>query len=84
MGLRFYQDANASHYLDLLLQAAHANSEKFDVYTHEMMPEPYHFSNSPRIAPIWIVPKVGYVLTNHEDDQPILSKGVRAPMRARR
>jgi hypothetical protein len=62
--------------VDVLLQAANANPKKFDVFTHETMPERYHFSNNKRIAPIYIVPKVGYALTNHNDGDDGMNKGV--------
>ena len=76
MGLRFSPEANSTVYLHLLLEAAKNNSEKFDVYTHETMPERYHFSNNPRIAPIYIVPKYGYALTMRGRDESGMSKGV--------
>jgi hypothetical protein len=79
MGLRFKPEANSSHYLDILLEAADANSEKFDVYTRESMPERYHFSKNERIAPIWVVPRIGYALTNHHENLTVaMSKGVSA------
>lgn len=34
----------------------------FDVYTLETMPDRYHFSNNDRIAPLWIVPKTGWLV----------------------
>ena len=76
MGLRFSPKANSTTYLDILLEAAKNNSEKFDVYTHETMPERYHFSNSPRIAPIYIVPKYGYALSTRARGETGMSKGV--------
>ena len=48
----------------------------FDVYTHETMPQRYHFSHNDRIAPIYVVPKVGYVLTDHVENGAGMSKGV--------
>jgi hypothetical protein len=76
MGLHFDPSANASYYLDVLSTAADANSEKFDVYTPQTMPERYHFAHSTRIAPIYVVPKMGYVLTTHAEGDVGLSKGV--------
>lgn len=76
MGLRFSPEADSTTYLKLLLEAAKNNSEKFDVYTHETMPERYHFSNNPRIAPIYIVPKYGHALTMRGRDESGMSKGV--------
>ena len=77
MGLRFHPKANASRYLDLLLEAANANPEKFDVYTHDTMPEHYHFSDNERIAPIYVVPKLGYALSYRTEGDVGMSKGVR-------
>jgi predicted AlkP superfamily pyrophosphatase or phosphodiesterase len=76
MGLRFYPQTNISHYLDLLLKASDANPEKFNVYTHETMPERYHFSHNERIAPIYVVPNIGYALTTKKEGDVGMSKGV--------
>jgi predicted AlkP superfamily pyrophosphatase or phosphodiesterase len=75
MGLRFHSHANASKYLDELLQASDKNPDKFHVYTHETMPERYHFANNERIAPVYIVPKIGYILTTHAEGDTGMSKG---------
>ncbi|KAI0051055.1 Phosphodiest-domain-containing protein [Auriscalpium vulgare] len=75
MGLHFSPSANASHYLDVLLAAADESNDKFEVFTPETMPERYHFAHSPRIAPIYVVPKMGYVLTNRKEGDVGLSKG---------
>jgi predicted AlkP superfamily pyrophosphatase or phosphodiesterase len=79
MGLRFSPKVNSSAYLNILLEAAESNSEKFDVYTHDTMPERYHFSHNPRIAPIYIVPKYGYALTTRGRGESGMSKGVSPP-----
>ena len=76
MGLRFHESANVSHYLDVLLNAAHENPEKFHVYTHDTMPERYHFSKHERIAPIYVIPKIGYVLTTRAEGNVGMNKGV--------
>ncbi len=78
MGLRFRPEANETHYLQTLIQAAEANGHKFDVYTHETMLKRYHFSNSDRIAPIYVVPKIGYALTTYEQGTAGMSAGVRS------
>lgn len=80
MGLHFDPLANTSHYLDILLAAAADNSEKFDVYTPQTMPERYHFAHSTRIAPVYVVPKMGYVLTNRKEGDVGLTKGVSGPL----
>ena len=79
MGLHFNPSVNTSHYLDVLLAAAADNSEKFNVYTPQTMPERYHFAHSARIAPIYVVPNMGYVLTTRKEGDVSLSKGVRRP-----
>lgn len=79
MGLRFRPEANSSYYLQKLIQASETNGHKFDVYTHETMPERYHFSHNDRIAPIYVVPKMGYALTTYEQGNVGMSKGVRLP-----
>lgn len=41
---------------------------KFDVYLRDQnMPERYHFSKNDRIAPLWIVPKVGHAIVTKEE-----------------
>jgi predicted AlkP superfamily pyrophosphatase or phosphodiesterase len=48
------------------------NLGHFSVYLRDTnMPEHYHFSNNPRIAPLWIVPAVGWaIVTRSEFDLP--------------
>ncbi|KAF7348334.1 Type I phosphodiesterase nucleotide pyrophosphatase [Mycena sanguinolenta] len=75
MGLRFSANANVSHNLELLRTAAAASEGKFEVYTHETMPERYHFSGVERIAPIYVVPKIGYILTTHAEGDVGINKG---------
>ena len=76
MGLHFKPGSNMTHYYNRLLAAAEQNSEKFDVYTPDTMPERYHFSKSARIAPVYVVPKMGYVLTTKAEGDVGLTKGV--------
>ena len=79
MGLRFSPGVDSTAYLNILLEAAKNNKEKFDVYTHDTMPERYHFSHNPRIAPIYIVPKYGYALTTRGRGESSINKGVSLP-----
>ena len=76
VGLRFRPTTNVTRNLEVLLRAVDKNPEKFDVFTHETMPKRYHFSNNERIAPIYVIPKIGYALTNHKDGDDGMSKGV--------
>ena len=76
MGLRFHDNSNVSKHHEALIRASGAHPEKFDVYTHETMPQRYHFSHHERIAPIYVIPKIGYVLTTREEGDVGMNKGV--------
>ena len=76
VGLRFHSQANTTRHLQVLLEASYENSEKFAVYTHDTMPERYHFAHHERIAPIYVIPKIGYVLTTNPVNDDPMSKGV--------
>ena len=80
MGLRFEKGSNESHYIKILQDAAALNNEKFDVYTHDTMPERYHFTNNPRIAPVYVVPKLGYALARSRKPGLTFVKGVSIPI----
>lgn len=51
------------------------NYGKMSAGTLEPMPERYHFSHNYRIAPVWIVPRTGYALTDHTDGEDGMSTG---------
>jgi predicted AlkP superfamily pyrophosphatase or phosphodiesterase len=77
MGLHFKPSVNTTHHYRTLLAAAAASDfDKFEVFTPETMPERYHFARNPRIAPVYVVPKMGYVLTTRKEGDVGLSKGV--------
>ncbi|KAF2397546.1 Phosphodiest-domain-containing protein [Trichodelitschia bisporula] len=64
--------------LDLLYQQvkekADANAN-IEVYLRDKdMPERYHFSNNPRIAPLWIVPKTGWAIVTKKDFDIVKAK----------
>lgn len=82
MGLRFMPEANSQKYFDVLYAAAQASDGRFDVYTHETMPQRYHFAQNYRIAPIYVVPRMGYALTNRVENGTGMSKGVRTYSRS--
>lgn len=66
-GLRPKDPIDIRGLYDRLLVEAQS-SAKFDVYLRdEDMPARYHFSYNDRIAPLWIVPKVGYAIVHKED-----------------
>lgn len=75
-GLRPH-DPSPEH-LQQLYDSIHAKSQlaqykgAFEVYLRDInMPDRYHFSHNPRIAPLWIVPTAGWaVVTKAEFDIP--------------
>jgi hypothetical protein len=76
MGLRFHDTANVTKHFTNLLKASGENPEKLSVYSHISMPERYHFADNERIAPIYVVPNIGYVLTTKAEGDVGMSKGV--------
>ena len=54
-----------------------------DVEEATAMPPRYHFSATERIAPIWVVPKLGYALTSKKLGENGMSIGVSHPLRHR-
>lgn len=49
------------------LSKAAQKAGTFDVYTLETMPTRYHFSHNPRIAPLWVVPKTGWLVIERDN-----------------
>ena len=76
MGIRFSKKANSTYYLNVLRKAAKASGGKFDVFTHDSMPDRFHFAYNERIAPVYVIPKVGYALTDRKENNTGMSKGV--------
>ncbi|KAL8916375.1 MAG: hypothetical protein Q9172_006332 [Xanthocarpia lactea] len=51
-----------------LLRDKAADNPNFEVYLRDVnMPEKYHFSQNPRIAPLWLVPKTGWAIVLRKD-----------------
>jgi hypothetical protein len=68
VGLHFKEGTNSTKYLELL-EAAVSRQPGFGVYTHETMPKRWHFAQSPRIAPIYVVPHIGWaIIVRHEHE----------------
>ena len=65
VGLRFNEGSPTNKYLRVLLDAAERSDGTFAVYTHETMPERWHFTGTNRIAPIYVVPKLGWAITDN-------------------
>ena len=88
MGLWFQDGVDATAALSRLVPAS--ESRKFDVYTTDTythitsdliamaptMPERYHYSSSQRLAPIWVIPRMGYALTDRIENGSQMTIGV--------
>ncbi|KAF3917443.1 hypothetical protein ABW21_db0207577 [Orbilia brochopaga] len=69
-GLRLKPSANMTAIHETLSKEA-ANSPNWDVYLRDVdMPERWHFSNNPRIAPLWLVPKTGWAIVTRPEHDP--------------
>ena len=66
-GLRLKNEADLESMYKSLLEASHKSKDAFEVYTHDTMPERYHFTANPRIAPLWVVPKAGWAIVEREE-----------------
>ncbi|TFK87336.1 Phosphodiest-domain-containing protein [Polyporus arcularius HHB13444] len=75
MGFRFDSEENTEKYYKVLLNASALSDGKFDVYTHATMPQRWHFVNNERIAPIYVVPRIGYALTDRIENGSGMNKG---------
>lgn len=62
LGLRFRPGSPIQHHLERLQASSNAS---FAVYTRETMPKRWHFEHGDRVAPIYLVPALGWVLTDH-------------------
>ncbi|KAI9802519.1 MAG: hypothetical protein M1833_001591 [Piccolia ochrophora] len=66
-GLRPKDPSHVEELYNRLRQEAD-NSPGYDVYLRdENMPSRYHFTNNPRIAPLWMVPRPGWAIVTRED-----------------
>ena len=88
MGLWLNPGVNLMMTLSHLVLAS--ESKKFNVFTTDMytqnnsdttsmvpkMPEWYLYSSSSCLAPIWIVPRMGYTLTDRVENGSLMSIGV--------
>ncbi|WVR05549.1 hypothetical protein IAU60_002568 [Kwoniella sp. DSM 27419] len=67
VGLRFKEGTDVSVYQRRLMDASAESNGTFAVYTHETMPVRWHFSHGRRVAPIYIVPTLGWAITDHHE-----------------
>lgn len=65
-GLHFDEDAVIDSITAKLTEASTGEHRmNFSMYTPKTMPERWHFSHGPRIAPIYLVPDLGWIMTDH-------------------
>ncbi|XAO23591.1 hypothetical protein I312_102371 [Cryptococcus bacillisporus CA1280] len=69
VGLRFSSTSNHSLYMERLLSAAEASNGTFAVYTPDTMPQRWHFIGGRRIAPIYVVPDIGWAVTDRHEHE---------------
>ncbi|KAF3942357.1 hypothetical protein ABW19_dt0209440 [Dactylella cylindrospora] len=69
-GLRPKAGVNLTDLHEVLSKEA-AKSPNWDVYLRDVdMPERWHFSKNPRIAPLWIVPQTGWAIVTRPEHDP--------------
>ncbi|KAF3918584.1 hypothetical protein AA313_de0201436 [Arthrobotrys entomopaga] len=69
-GLRPKTTVNLTALHEVLSKEA-AKSPNWDVYLRDVdMPERWHFSKNPRIAPLWLVPKTGWAIVTRAEHDP--------------
>ncbi|KAM0750332.1 Phosphodiest-domain-containing protein [Meredithblackwellia eburnea MCA 4105] len=66
-GLRFQPHIDTNDMIKRLQAASESAKGGFKVYTPETMPERWHFSGHERIAPIYVVPHVGWAISDRHD-----------------
>lgn len=66
-GLRLKDSSTVEDVYHALSDKA-ASNPNFEVYLRDTnMPENYHFSQNPRIAPLWLIPKTGWAIVLRKD-----------------
>ncbi|KAF9243503.1 Phosphodiest-domain-containing protein [Melanogaster broomeanus] len=76
MGLWFKPGISASAALSRLVIASESGQfDSVEKVAPPAMPERYHYTSSPRLAPVWIVPRIGYALTDRVENGSLMSIG---------
>ena len=77
VGLRMSKSSNFTEVVSRLLSSkpATTNPPEINIYTSKTMPARYHFnpSKTPRIAPLWVVPHIGWAITNHHEHEVVMA-----------
>jgi predicted AlkP superfamily pyrophosphatase or phosphodiesterase len=69
-GLRPYDDQNLTAIYNSIKEKEPGDGS-WKVYLRDVdMPKRWHFSNNPRIAPLWLVPETGWTIITKEDRSP--------------
>lgn len=66
-GLRFKDSVNKTDMLDRLERASCQSTGGFNVYTADTMPDEWHYTGHERIADIYVVPHVGWAISDRHD-----------------
>ncbi|KAK4056973.1 hypothetical protein OIO90_001873 [Microbotryomycetes sp. JL221] len=78
-GLRFKSSIDSDLMLAKLENASSQPGSGFRVFTDDTMPQQWHFTGNDRIAPIYVVPDLGWAISNrHEFD--VKMKGQYVPL----
>lgn len=65
-GLHFDEEGDLEPVMQRLKAASTGEKRlNFTTYTPATMPERWHFSHGPRIAPVYLVPDLGWIITDH-------------------
>ena len=87
LGLRFDEklsEQQVLQYVERLVTGAReawtfnvlAKSDHFASSVAEMLPERWHFEHNVRVAPVWIVPNMGHMVTTKARGASGISRGV--------
>ena len=71
-GLRFLPEVDTRPILERLIEQSKI-LPGFEVHTHETMPKRWHFTANERIAPIYVFPKPGWVISNTHEHKVIMN-----------
>ncbi|KAA1098394.1 hypothetical protein PGT21_034593 [Puccinia graminis f. sp. tritici] len=71
-GLRFLPEVDTRPILERLIEQSKI-LPGFEVYTHQTMPQRWHYTANDRIAPIYVFPKPGWVISNTHEHQVVMN-----------
>jgi len=71
-GLRFPPEVDTRPIVERLMEQS-KQQPGFEVHTHETMPRRWHFTKNERIAPIYVFPKPGWVISSTHEHQVLMN-----------